>query len=78
MTQCIVCGGIADKGWETCSSCDYEHYQQLDANYEEPNYVPCYYCKQPTPETSDIEELNICNGCLNREIASQNQYLNNK
>ena len=72
MTQCIICGGTADKGWETCSPCDHKHSQ---GSQEEPNCVPCYQCGQPMYEESEIQELNICDNCLNRETQSQNQYL---
>jgi hypothetical protein len=29
--KCIFCGGPADPGWETCSSCDIEQAQEQKA-----------------------------------------------
>jgi len=37
MAQCLICGGQADKGWETCSCCDQRQLQ-------EPDIVQCCKC----------------------------------
>lgn len=36
--KCMICGGPADSGWETCSSCDIEQSELRQQEAEEETY----------------------------------------
>jgi hypothetical protein len=60
----MFCGGPADPGWETCSSCDIEQQQLIEQEREEQEYADRFAREFAEKEYAQQEELKYLDDVL--------------